>query len=126
MAFTFLQAMARMEGFYKAGSRPRRNNNPGDVEFGQFAKAHGAVKAEQPLGRFAVFPSAEAGFSAMQALFRAPAYAGLTVHQAISRWAPPPENDTEHYVRMVCEWVGCQPTDAIAPLVDAGVTVAAG
>jgi hypothetical protein len=110
---TFLEAIAREEGWLDLASRPRRNNNPGDIEFGNFAIAHGASGSD---GRFAIFPSAEAGFAAMRALFEAPSYASLTVAEAIARWAPSTENNTARYVSNVCQWAACAPTDLIAPL----------
>ena len=116
---TLLQAIAREEGFYKKGARAQRNNNPGDIEFGQFAKAHGALKAEQPLGRFAVFPDEATGFAAMRALFEAPGYKNLTIRQAIAKWAPPPANDVDAYVANVCKWTGYSESDLIAPLLQA-------
>jgi len=64
----FLQAIAQEEGFYVHGSRPQRNLNPGDIEAGRFAQAHWAVGSEW---RFAKFPTADAGFEAMKALFQA-------------------------------------------------------
>ena len=110
---TFLQANARMEGFYVLGSRPNRNNNPGDVEFGKFAEAHGADRSD---GRFAHFPDPETGFAAMKLLFQAPSYKGLTVEAALNRWAPPVENQTSHYISSVCTWANCKPTDVIDSL----------
>ena len=110
---TFLQAIARMEGFYSSGSRPNRNNNPGDIEFGKFASAHGATGSD---GRFATFPDPDTGFAAMKLLFQAPSYKGLTVAAALNRWAPPVENSTSHYIQSVCEWVGCKSTDVIDQL----------
>jgi len=110
---TFLEAIAREEGWLDLASRPRRNNNPGDIEFGNFAVAHGASGSD---GRFAIFPDAETGFAAMRALFEAPSYVALTVAQAIARWAPSNENDTALYVSHVCEWATCAATDLIAPL----------
>ncbi len=112
---TFLQAVAREEGFYAVGSRPQRNNNPGDIEYGRFALAHGATGSD---GRFARFASAEDGFQAMRALFLQPAYVGLDVAEALNRWAPPIENQTNAYIANVCRWVGCQPNDPIAGLLD--------
>lgn len=111
----FLQAVAREEGFYAAGTRPQRNLNPGDIEAGRFAAAHGATGSD---GRFAIFPNADAGFAAMRALFQAPGYKGLTVEAALNRWAPPVENQTNAYIKNVCEWAGCQPTDVIDNLLD--------
>ena len=107
----FLQAVARMEGFYAEGSRPHRNHNPGDIEYGRFAIAHGACGSD---GRFALFPNPDVGFAAMQALFASLTYQGLTVAEALNKWAPPIENQTNHYIANVCQWVGCQPTDSLA------------
>lgn len=115
---SFLEAIAREEGFYRKGARPQRNNNPGDIEWGQFSKAHGAIKAEAPLGRFAVFPDVETGFTAMRALFKAPAYVGLTIAQAVAKWAPPPENDVKSYVENVCEWTGLPSNTPISGILD--------
>lgn len=116
---TFLQAVAREEGFYIDGSRPSRLNNPGDIEWGKFAQAHGATRIEQgtPSPRFAYFPNPTTGFAAMRALFQAPSYKGLTVEAALNRWAPPVENNVSAYLANVCEWAGCQPTDIIDDLV---------
>ena len=112
---TFLQAIARQEGFYAEGSRPQINNNPGDLEYHSWQAPFGATSD----GRFAIFPTSDAGFAAMKALFGFPLYKGLTVEAALNKWAPPVENQTNIYVEHVCEWVGCQPTDIIDPLVEA-------
>jgi hypothetical protein len=45
------------------GPRNRRNNNPGNIEYGPFAKEHGAIGTD---GRFAIFPDEETGFRAMK------------------------------------------------------------
>lgn len=102
---TLLQAMARQEGFYAEGSRPARNCNPGDIEYGKFALAHGAIGTD---GRFAIFPDEATGFAAMRALLKG-AYLGLTVQQAIAKWAPSSENNDAAYVDHVCEWTGLTP-----------------
>ena len=99
---TFLEAVAREEGFYVEGSRPQRNKNPGDIEYGRFSKAHGAVLSD---GRFAVFATVEQGFECMAALFSCSTYSGLTVAQALNKWAPPFENQTNKYIENVCKWV---------------------
>jgi hypothetical protein len=115
---TFLEAVGREEGFLVEGTRPQRNNNPGDIEYGKFAIAHGAIKGDP---RFAVFPDIETGYKAMQALFSAPSYNNLTVREALNKWAPPVENATDIYVDHICKWVGCEPDDLVAPLVAVGV-----
>lgn len=109
MAHKFLKAMARKEGFGRHGTRATRNNNPGNIEWGPFARSHGATRIEViPEGfrstpRFAYFPSVELGWEAMRKRLITGMYKGLTVREAISKWAPPIENDTEAYIRFICK-----------------------
>ena len=49
----------------------------------------------------------------MKALFQAPHYRGLTIREAIERYAPSNENDTDKYVACVCHWTGLNETDVI-------------
>lgn len=129
MLLTFTQAVARQEGFGKPGGRSTRNNNPGDIEWGKFAMAHGAIHLEIiPAGiketpRFAFFPTVDKGFAAARDLLNVPAvfdkgvlahgYIGATVRAIITRWAPPSENDTEGYIRNVCLWTGLTDTTVL-------------
>lgn len=114
---TLLVAIATIEGFYVPGSRPNRNNNPGDIEWGPFALMNGATALETPKGsepaRFAFFPNAEVGFAALHALLSGPSYSHLTIEEAINRYAPPSENQTQNYVEFVCHHVGCLPTQTV-------------
>ena len=59
------------------GNIPRnvRNNNPGNIEYGDFARAYGATGSD---GRFAIFPTMQAGQEAMLALLRNKEGQGLT------------------------------------------------
>jgi hypothetical protein len=106
-----LLAMARMEGWLDPTSRCRRNFNPGDIEAGRFAVAHGATGSD---GRFAIFPDDETGFRAMAALLEGPVYRGLTVAQAIAKYAPSNENDTARYIELVCLWANVKPDRLLA------------
>lgn len=65
------------------GTRATRNNNPGNIEYGPFARAHGATGTD---GRFAIFPSLEYGKGAMDALLAGPGYQGLTLAQIQQKW----------------------------------------
>lgn len=86
------------------GSRNWRNNNPGNIEYGSYARSMGAVGTD---GRFAVFPTYEAGRAAKEGLiFNGSNYKNLTLTQAINRYAPPSENDTGWYQRTVLAAVG--------------------
>lgn len=69
------------------GSRAWRNNNPGNMKYGAFAASQGATGKDDK--GFAVFPSYEAGRKAQEnLLFNSPAYRGLTIAEAIRKWAP--------------------------------------
>jgi hypothetical protein len=108
---TLAQAIATMEGFYASdNTRAKRNNNPGNIEYGSFAKRYGATGSD---GRFAIFPDAASGFKALEGLLLSPAYIQLTVAEAIAKYAPANENDTKNYIAMVCEWTGLQPTSIL-------------
>lgn len=79
----------------RGGTRASRNNNPGNIQYGDFARSQGAVGSD---GRFAVFPTPRDGFAAMKALLSSGSYENLTIAQAIAKWAPPSENDTQAYI----------------------------
>jgi len=112
-----LEAIAREEGYYVSGSRPARNNNPGDLTYCVETMRAGATAGDP---RFAIFPDARTGWNALRqwlsvrAKFDASGdlvggYLGSTIRQAINRFAPPSENDTEKYVTNVCAWTGLTP-----------------
>ena len=87
-----------------SGNRNVRNNNPGNIEYGNFAKALGAIGTD---GRFAVFPTKEAGTKAQEALlFDGANYKNKTLTEAIARWAPPSENNTTAYQKKMLAAVG--------------------
>lgn len=86
------------------GSRSWRNNNPGNIEYGDFAKKLGAIGSD---GRFAIFPSLEAGRKAKEELlFNGKGYRDKTLSEAIARYAPPNENDTAGYQKSVISAAG--------------------
>lgn len=102
---TLIEAIARMEGWGVEGALPTRDNNPGDICAGEFAEAHGALAAP---GRFAVFETAAQGFAALRDLLTRH-YVGMTLQAALDRYAPPVENDSQTYLRNVCQWTGLTP-----------------
>lgn len=116
----FLQAVARQEGFYKPGSRPARNNNPGDLEYDDETIRFGATHGDP---RFAVFADVLTGWKALQRWLSVPAkfdkdgnlvagYLGAKVCQVIMRFAPPggaDKNDTARYILNVCALANVKP-----------------
>lgn len=88
----------------RTGSRNWRNNNPGNLEYGEFAKSQGAIGSD---GRFAVFGSYEQGRAAKETLlFEGSKYKGLTIGEAIKKYAPPNENNTGRYIKTVTKAIG--------------------
>ncbi|WP_261525990.1 hypothetical protein [Burkholderia multivorans] len=80
-----------------AASRGLRNNYPGNIEYGSFAKSQGAIGSD---GRFAIFPSMEQGAAAQKALLDKNYFAkGLdTPRKIINKYAPGNENDVPKYL----------------------------
>lgn len=87
----------------REGVRNWRNNNPGNLEYGRFAQSKDAVGSD---GRFAVFPTLEDGMEAKRDLIFGNRYIDLSLAQAISKYAPPHENDTNMYIRQIMEATG--------------------
>ena len=93
--------------------RSVRNNNPGNIEAGEFAKSQPGYKGSD--GRFAIFETPEHGFNAMDSLLVSYGKRGFTTPESIiGRWAPPSDNnDTETYANTVAKALGVSPTDKI-------------
>lgn len=98
-------------------ARGVRNNNPGNVRIG--AHWQGLMPRDQMTpeqvkeDEFCVFQAPKWGFRAMAIIFKnyARLYGVKTIREAISRWAPPSENDTEAYIKAVSDYVGVAPND---------------
>lgn len=87
--------------------RPRgiRNNNPGNLKYGEFAVQNGAVGKDG--GGFAVFDSMQAGIAATLQLLRSYVSRGYdTIRTIISRWAPTGDNNTAAYIAAVAKRLG--------------------
>jgi hypothetical protein len=88
-------------------SRGERNNNPGNIEYGPFAKRLGATGSD---GRFAVFPTFEAGAKAQETLLAGSGYVGggrNTIDAIISKYAPSSDgNSVDNYANYVSRVTG--------------------
>ncbi|CAG9249978.1 hypothetical protein [Paraburkholderia caribensis] len=79
-------------------SRGIQNNNPGNLEYGQFTKSNGATGSD---GRFAVFPTMQQGIDAHEKLLRT-AYISKgfdTPSKIIAKYAPAVENNHSAYLK---------------------------
>jgi hypothetical protein len=100
-------------------TRAVRNNNPGNIEFANQREAVGSD------GRFAIFPTREAGLRALETQIRLDIRRGDTLEKFISEYAPKSENDTRKYINYVSSASGVQPYEKIPeskiPLVMAAI-----
>lgn len=97
------------------GAAPRgiRNNNPGNIEDGPFARSLPGYTGSD--GRFATFSTPEAGVNAGAQLLGSYARRGLTTPaEIINRWAPPSDNNpTQAYAQYVAQRLGIGVNDSI-------------
>lgn len=101
------KAIATMEGFFTSGTRAARNNNPGNLR-----DPNGRIWPELPRdsGGFVIFPSASAGWAALERDLGIKAARGWSISQIISAWAPASDgNNTSAYIRYVSGQVGVAP-----------------
>ena len=101
------------------GTRAWRNNNPGNIRYSQFSRRAGAIGQA---GGFAVFPDEGTGMRAISSLLRSSSYINLTIAGAISRYAPPVENDTAAYHRRIQELTGLSINRRISELSNTELT----
>ena len=110
-------------------TRGIRNNNPGNIEDGPFARSQPGYSGSD--GRFAVFETPEAGADASANLLQSYGKKGInTISGIVSRWAPPGDhNDTGAYVAAISRATGIppdQPVDMSDPAVRSKIASAIG
>lgn len=97
----------------EGGSRSWRNCNPGNIRKGDFSINAGAIGDD---ASFAIFPDEDVGKAAIIALLRTSAYIRLTLKDAIFRYAPPVENNSEAYAKFIHDQTGIALTTLLADL----------
>ncbi len=98
------------------GFRNIKRNNPGNIEFGQFAEGFGGVLGKG--GRFAQFPNLSSGFDAMRELLFKYGQGQNTVSSVINKWSPQvdPTNaagSTSNYAKYVAGQMGVGVNDPL-------------
>ncbi len=91
----------------KGVPRGIRNNNPGNIRYGNFAIQHGATGRDS--AGFAIFPNMTSGKAALDSLLRGRGYLGGgldTISKIISKYAPGNENNTSAYISAVSKQTG--------------------
>ena len=96
--------------------RTIRTNNPGAIEYGDFARSAGATGTD---GRFATFPDLDTGYAAMSRLLDIyQSKHGLnSVKDIVGRWAPREvdNNSTDGYTAFVARQLGVDPSAPLTP-----------
>lgn len=94
------------QGGTGSGSRSWRNNNPGNIKFGEYAKSVGATGQDDK--GFAVFPDYATGRKAQEKLlFDSEGYRHKTLAGAIAKWAPASDgNDPNSYAADLAKAAG--------------------
>lgn len=89
-----------------------RSTNPGNINTGNSSKEFGSIGNN---GRFAIFPNFEIGKQAISKLLKKH-YLHLTLEKAFYDYAPPNENNTEHYIAFVVKRTGYKRSDLMKDL----------
>jgi hypothetical protein len=98
---------------YSGGDLSWRNNNPGNLHYGDFAIADGAIG--QDANGFAIFPDAETGEQALRGLVSG-SYGNDSINAMMSAYAPSFENNTSAYQSFLAKSVGVPGTTVIGKL----------
>jgi len=105
---------AKTIGDLRDGNAPRgiRNNNPLNIEAGQFTQSQPGFAGSD--GRFAKFATPEQGTAAAGELLARYGKQGIsTISGVIGKWAPASENDVGAYSAFVAQKLGVAPGDTI-------------
>ena len=97
----------------QGGTRAWRNSNPGNLRYSEKTRKSGAIGQA---GGFAVFPHEAAGLQALENLLLSDSYKDLTIADAICKYAPPHENNTNGYKAYIKRTTGLNLTKKIAAL----------
>lgn len=88
--------------YHVGGDRNWRNNNPGNCKVGNTSKKFNQIGED---GEFAIFPSYSQGYNCMEYVVFS-TYGDKTIEKMMYKYAPPEENDTEGYIKMIVNATG--------------------
>lgn len=101
------------------GSFSWLNNNPGNLTGVDGGPDYGQYPGKFNWHRFLVFPTWEAGFAAIAQFLHGPNYVGLSILQALEKYAPASDgNDPVRYAGQIAESLGVSTETVIGDLDD--------
>ena len=98
------ELIAKREGFGIPGAVPTRRNNPGDLRHSPHSSHEGIGPND-----IGIIDTVEHGWEDLERQIRLYAQRGYTLRKMIEAWAPPSENETEAYIKFVCDGLGKSP-----------------
>ena len=103
-----------------AGSFSWLNNNPGNITGVPGGADYGQYQGKFNWHNFLIFPTWEAGFGAISAFLRSPAYVNLSILAAFQRYAPASDggNNPAAYASSVADALGVPDSTPISDLDD--------
>jgi hypothetical protein len=110
------QLIGREEGFGRPGTIPTLRNNPGDLRHSPHA-SHDGIDPNA----IGIEPSEDAGWDDLERQLDLYAARGMTLAQMVAIYAPPTENETNNYLKFLCDTLGV----SSETLVSAALTVPA-
>ena len=89
-----------------------RNHNPGNIKLGTDWDGLADVQSDEV---FCVFKEPVWGIRALMRILLVYRFSHkkYTIEDIIARWAPPSENDTDAYIKFVCERMDFNPMDQL-------------
>jgi len=101
--------IAQEEGFYVPDSVPDRDCNPGDLRH----SPHSFHTPSDPDG-IGKIDTPQDGWADLERQLQLFAERGLSLDEAIYTFAPPSENNSEAYLKYICDGLGLEPTALVS------------
>ena len=100
--------ISKMEGYGVPGAIPTVRNNPGNLRHSNHS-AHPGNPDD-----IGTIDTVEHGWEDLERQLQIYAAAGMTLRRMVYCYAPPTENNSERYLRFVCDGLGLPPDATVA------------
>ena len=109
--YSWMTRVIDSKSLFPDAPRGYRNNNPLNIRFSERNAWQGILGRDKEKGGMCVFSAQRYGIRAVFRLFETyqKKYNKCSVREMISKWAPKKENNTEAYIKRVCEYMKCEP-----------------